>query len=698
MIALHLTLIAGGQVRRLGRDPVWPHRHAAGLSGSRVARRRRAEARRRGRRLLARLVVIAALGVVGAFALSRLSAPEVEARVTQAVGSRSRARAVLHPPAPIPGYLLIADRGNNRMLLVDGSRRILWRYPAGPSTAMPFHFDDDTFFGPSHDRIISNQEDQDTIQVISFPGRRVLWRYGHVNVRGGAPGYLNTPDDAYLLRNGLISVADAYNCRVIWISRLHKIVRQIGTTGVCRHDPPRSLGSVNGATPLPDGGVLVSEIAGSWIDDFAPGGGLRWAFRAPVSYPSDPQLIGPDRILLADYARPGAAIITTRTGRVLWRYAPQSGPGELDHPSLAMRLAPGLIAINDDYRDRVVVVSIREHRIVWQYGRTDRPGTAPGYLNTPDGMDLLSTHAAEASPRLVRLLTRPPARSLHTSRARLAISTPYRLPAPVEREVAVAYRSSAVIAGGLGADGSSTNGVFRLDPATGSVSLLGTLPRPFHDAAGAILGHTLFVFGGGSAVSTSTVQAFDLVTGRGQVVGSLPTPLSDLASTTIGKAVYLVGGFDGRAPRREVYRTLDGRTFTLVGRLPFGLRYPAVASADGKLVIAGGASARGATAAVYVFDPASGRSTVIGDLPVAVGHAAALASAGHVYVIGGAGSTGAVMGSITEIDPRARSIVHVRGNLVVRDAGVVQFPAETLIIGGATGAGTTRAVRRVARG
>jgi len=110
------------------------------------------------------------------------------------------------------------------------------------------------------------------------------------------------------------------------------------------------------------------------------------------------------------------------------------------------------------------------------------------------------------------------------------------------------------------------------------VTRLGTLPRPFHDAAGAIIGHTLFVFGGGSAVSTSTVQTFDLSTSRGEVVASLPTPLSDLVSATAGRAVYLVGGFDGRTPRREIYRTLDGRRFTVAGRLPIGLRYPAVAS------------------------------------------------------------------------------------------------------------------------
>jgi hypothetical protein len=317
----------------------------------------------------------------------------------------------LHPPRPIPGYLLIADRGNDRMLLVDGAHHVYWRYPDGGRLAMPFVFDDDSFFGPRYDRIISNQEEEDTIQVISFPGKRLLWHYGHVDVKSGRPGYLNTPDDAYLLRSGLVSVADAYNCRVLFISPVHRIVRQYGTTGACRHDPPRYLGAVNGATPLPDGGTLVSEINGSWIDDIAPTGRLSWAVQAPVRYPSDPQLLPGNHILVADYSRPGAAIIMTRTGRVLWRYGPASGPGELDHPSLATRIAPGLIAINDDYRDRVVIVSIRSHRIVWQYGHTDRPGTVVGYLSTPDGLDLLPTRAAQASRRVLRLLSRPTRRA-----------------------------------------------------------------------------------------------------------------------------------------------------------------------------------------------------------------------------------------------------------------------------------------------
>ena len=101
------------------------------------------------------------------------------------------------PGGPLGGYLLIADRGTDRMLLVDSAKHILWRYPhQGTTPSMPFAFDDDTFFTPDRSAIISNQEDQETIQVISFPEGKVVWHYGHVNVSGSSPGYLDTPDDA----------------------------------------------------------------------------------------------------------------------------------------------------------------------------------------------------------------------------------------------------------------------------------------------------------------------------------------------------------------------------------------------------------------------------------------------------------------------------------------------------------------------
>ena len=666
----------------------------------RSARRRLDSSRRRRRRALIRWAV----GSVGlaAGALAVLAATNGTGHTAQPPRAAPRpARVTLPPPPPIPGYLLIADRGNNRMLLVDSAHHIYWRYPGGRALAMPFRFGDDTFFGPRFDRIISNQEDQNTIQIISFPAKRILWRYGHVNVKSGRPGYLNTPDDAYLLPSNRITVADAYNCRVLFMTLAHRIVSQYGTTGVCRHDPPRYLGAVNGATPLADGGTLVSEITGSWIDDIGPTGKLRWSVQAPVSYPSDPQLLAPDRILLADYASPGHAIIMTRTGHVLWRYGPASGPGALNHPSLATLIAPGLVAINDDFRHRVVIVSIREHRIVWQYGHTDQPGTAPGYLNTPDGLDLLPTKDAQASRVLVSLLApHTHAATQHGlgAGAGVRISTPYRLPAPVEREVAVVHGGAVILAGGLDTAGASTDGVFRMVPAPGALRSLGTVPQAFHDAAGAIIGNALYVFGGGAAQSSASVQRFDFATSSSSVVANLPRALSDIAAAQTARGVFLVGGYDGHVPRSEIYRTTDGTHFTLVARLPIGLRYPAVAALGSGIVIAGGTSPGGASSQVFVLDTQTHRVRQLGRLPAPVAHAQAFTLGGAVYVAGGVDANGNVTGSLLRIDPGSGRIGPVAGSLPVSDGATVTLPAAALVVGGASAAGTTAAVRRISGG
>jgi hypothetical protein len=335
------------------------------------------------------VLLVGALAHRGASPRATAASSTMALRTAQVV-QRSQPPRPVRIAGPLPGALLIADRGNDRMLLVDSHRRILWQFPTARDRAhgVRLFFDDDTFVEPGGKAIVSNEEESHAILSVDIATHRVTVLYGHPGVRGSGPGLLNTPDDAYVLPDGTLTVADAYNCRILFIRR-HRIVRQLGTTGVCSHDPPRTFGAVNGDTPLKDGGVLVSEIQGSWVDDIGPDGRLRWAVRAPVSYPSDPQPLSGGRILLADYTNPGAAIIMNRRGTVLWRYGPSAGWGALDHPSLAMMLPNGDIAINDDYKDRVVIVDPRKNRIVWQYGHAGIPGTAPGFLSTPDGMDFV---------------------------------------------------------------------------------------------------------------------------------------------------------------------------------------------------------------------------------------------------------------------------------------------------------------------
>lgn len=289
------------------------------------------------------------------------------------------------------GKLLIADRGNDRILLVDNQNQVVWSYPSVYASPPPggFYFPDDAFFTKNGTQIISNQEENQTVVMIGFPSGQLLWSYGHPRSPGSSPGYLHTPDDAYLLKNGQIVVADAGNCRVVVLNQNNTVASQIGTTGSCVHNPPTSLGSPNGDTPLADGNFLISEINGSWVSEYTPQGHLVWTVKLPVGYPSDPQQLGPDLYLLSDYSHPGGFIEFTRQGQVTYRYQPPAGQGEMNKPSLTEVLPSGVFMTNDDYRDRMVAVDPTTQALVWQYGVTDTPGTGPDFLNTPDGFDLL---------------------------------------------------------------------------------------------------------------------------------------------------------------------------------------------------------------------------------------------------------------------------------------------------------------------
>ncbi len=292
---------------------------------------------------------------------------------------------------PFRGRLMIADRGNNRIIVVDNRKRVLWRFPSKAHPAPPggFYFPDDAFFTHGGTQIISNEEQNERIVQLSFPAGKLLWSYGHPGQTGSEPGYLHEPDDAYLLKNGNVSVADAQNCRILIVSPQKQVLREFGDPAECTHDPPRRLGSPNGDTPLANGNILVSEVNGSYIDEITRTGQLVWSLQLPISYPSDPQQLGPDRYLVVDYADPGGIYEFTRAGKILWSYRPESGNGRLNHPSLAERLPSGDIAVNDDYRHRVVIIDPKTKRIVWQYGVTGHPGTGPDHLHTPDGFDLL---------------------------------------------------------------------------------------------------------------------------------------------------------------------------------------------------------------------------------------------------------------------------------------------------------------------
>jgi hypothetical protein len=280
--------------------------------------------------------------------------------------------------------VLIADRGNNRLLIVTPQKSIVWEYDfAGLPRSTGA---DDAFFANGGKSVIASLEHQQVIQMIDVATKAVTWQYGVFGRRGSGQGKLNFPDDAYQLANGNIVVADIRNCRILEIAPNHSILRQAGATDRCGHGSPL-LASPNGDTPLADGHLLVSTIGDHSLVELDAGWQPVLRLSLPIRYPSDPQLTTAGTFLVSSYTRPGRIIEIGRDGKVVWDYE-AAGDGGLNRPSLAIELPNGDIMANDDLNHRVIVVDKATKKVVWQYGVTGVRGTAPGYLAIPDGLDI----------------------------------------------------------------------------------------------------------------------------------------------------------------------------------------------------------------------------------------------------------------------------------------------------------------------
>lgn len=290
----------------------------------------------------------------------------------------------------LPGDVLIADRSNNRLLVVNPRGQIMWQFPRSGGGGLPVP--DDAFFSPDGREVIATEEDVGAVAVIDLARERITYRYGQLNVPGSTPNHLSNPDDAMLLPSGSIVLADIKNCRLLLLQPpSHRPAQALGSPDRgCYHDPPLAWGSPNGAFPVNGGGTLVTEINGDWVDRLSATGHVLWSTHPPgVYYPSDSNEVRPGLYVTVGWQNPGVLETFDRSGRLHWRYTPRAGAAPLNRPSLAEPLPNGDFLLTDDFNDRVIVIDPRTNRVVWQYGHTGIPGRAPGYLDRPDGLDLV---------------------------------------------------------------------------------------------------------------------------------------------------------------------------------------------------------------------------------------------------------------------------------------------------------------------
>lgn len=286
--------------------------------------------------------------------------------------------------APLDVNIIIADRGNNRIIELTPDKQIVWQFEF--SALLPHHGADDAFFAPGNQQIVANLADENQIVLIDYATRKIVWQYG-TGAKGSDPGQLHSPDDAYRLPDGNFSVADINSCRVVIISPDKQVVREYGQADKCVSQPGY-YNKPNGATPLPDGHFLITEIIEKRITEIDRDGNELWTFHAPVHYPSDAQMTKRGTIILADYDKYGSVLELDKQGNVLWQFGPYDTPeGRLRWPSLAAELPNGNIIVTDDFNHRVIIIDKDTKQIVWQYGVTGRKGDLPGYLDIPDGLD-----------------------------------------------------------------------------------------------------------------------------------------------------------------------------------------------------------------------------------------------------------------------------------------------------------------------
>jgi hypothetical protein len=116
--------------------------------------------------------------------------------------------------------------------------------------------------------IITDQGNQRIIVVDVH--KNIVWQYGTTGVTGIGPNQLNNPNSAEVLENGHILIADESNNRVIEVTPAKSVVRTFTIGG--------SLNAAAFASRLPNGHTLISDAGNNRIAEVDSSDHLVWQY------------------------------------------------------------------------------------------------------------------------------------------------------------------------------------------------------------------------------------------------------------------------------------------------------------------------------------------------------------------------------------------------------------------------------------
>jgi DNA-binding beta-propeller fold protein YncE len=303
----------------------------------------------------------------------------------------------------VPGYtesseltanILIADRNNNRLIAISPLGQVVHQIAQSAPG--------DASLSSSGHTVYVTEHLQSVVVDVALDDGKVVYHYGVHDHRGAGDDRLRDPETAQeQTATGNVVIADRNNCRLVFVNPnlpdLHKPIAVWGAHGDCRHQvsaQPLRFGYPVSA--FADGDqIIVTESNPAWVDVInATTKALISATQLPYGQPSDASEYAPDRIIVTDRTHPGKIAefdfgSSLSTLVATWTYDVTSGAGELDRPTQAIVLPGGDVLVADSGNDRVVVIDPATDKIIWQYGHTHVYGQAPGYLHTPDSVELV---------------------------------------------------------------------------------------------------------------------------------------------------------------------------------------------------------------------------------------------------------------------------------------------------------------------
>ena len=291
---------------------------------------------------------------------------------------------------------LIADQFNNRVIEVDRAGNILWHFGRGPndvSAASIIGVNDAQRVGeltlmagtgaPAGSEPLCPAGCADNRVLLVDRSGEVVWRYGQFGVTGAGPNELNSPVQNTYLPNGDVLITDQGNQRVIEVTRHKKIVWQYGTgaTGSGFNE----LSNPNSAELLTNGHVLISDEnndraievnkAHQIVATFSAGvtvSGVAFASRLPNG-----------NTLITD-SNHNRIVEVDASDKVVWEYFTNTDPSNNPLPTRAVRLADGTTLISDQFNHRVIAVNSSKV-IVRSFGNLNVAGF--GRRNASQGLN-----------------------------------------------------------------------------------------------------------------------------------------------------------------------------------------------------------------------------------------------------------------------------------------------------------------------